>query len=113
MKKLLASAVLAVALLLGATQPCLAYEGESPEDFVNRVFYGTSWGWLGTNTVTQFSEEKVIVTDIVECDVINEEASIRLYFVPTDEHMSATLTATNLLVVSSDGGYMMAVAQPY
>lgn len=113
MKKILFGILLTLSLVVLPVSSCFAYEGEAPDEFVSRVFYGTSWGWLGTTMVTQFSEEKVQVTSIDACDVINEEAAISLYFVPTDEHMTANLTATNLVVFSSDGGYMVAVAQPY
>lgn len=59
---------------------CFAYQGETEDQFVSRVFYAQ---WMDGNTgdIYPFTRDHVLVDEIISCDVELESAFLRCHFV--------------------------------
>jgi hypothetical protein len=57
------------------SQLVLAYEGESEDEFVSRVFF-SNWMEVHTGTYFEYTRENAEIPEIISCDPVSETAKI-------------------------------------
>ena len=110
MKKYVFSVLMAVALLFGISalpingqwnSVCQAYQGETDDQFICRVFYG-NWTSREDGGTYVWDKNTVAVDEIISCDVVKESAFLQFHFIKSGKIHYAYILKGNGMIVYAD-----------
>ena len=101
---------MAVALLFGISalpinvpwnSVCQAYQGETDDQFVSRVFYG-NWTNRDDGGTYVWDKNTVEVDEIISCDVVEESAFLQFHFIKSEKMHYAYILKGNGMIIYAD-----------
>ena len=107
-KKFAISMFLGLAMVFGgvatvAPQTVSAYQGETEDQFVTRIFYA-NWMEITTGTCMPYSRDMVEIPEIMTCDPVGESAKFVIRSVSDPSFVRYAFVFTN-----GQGGYGMMI----